>query len=163
MKRRDFMRVGLFIIPAIYGFPERFFLSQGKDALASSDPDIEHYNFSGSYSGEIMDDIILMPKEFMLSLRKCEFHFVTPKDNGVVFLIPENTPQIKVFKKIENLRLLKKKMPFLHEKNVEITDDGYVLIPRKMQEFAGIKSGKVTIIGHQSMIEIRDIRSFEAS
>ncbi|MEA3280024.1 MAG: hypothetical protein U9Q38_05445 [Thermodesulfobacteriota bacterium] len=163
MKRRDFIRIGLFTIPVIYGFPGRLFSFKGKDALASSDPDIEHYNFSGSYSGEIMDDMILMPEEFMFSLRKYEFHVVAPEDNGFVILIPEDTPQMKVFKKIKNSRLFKKKTPFLHEANVEITDNGSLLIPREMQEFAGIRSGKVTIVGQQSMIEIRDTRSFAAS
>ena len=163
MKRRDFIRIGLFAIPVIYGFPERLFRFKGKDALASSYPDIQHYNFSGSYSGEIMNDMILMPEEFIFSLRKYEFHVVAPENNGFVLLIPGDTPQMKVFKKIKNSRLFKKKTPFLHEENVEIMDNGHVLIPRKIQEFAGIRSGKVTIIGHQSMIEIRDTRSFTAS
>ena len=162
MKRRDFIRIGLFAIPVIYGFPDRLFRFKGKEALASSDPDIQRYNFSGSYSREIMNDMILMPEEFMFSLRKYEFHVVAPEDNGFVFLIPVDTPQMKVFKKIKNSRLFKKKTPFLHEENVEITDNGRVLIPRKMREFAGIRSGKVTIVGQQSMIEIRDTKGFAA-
>ena len=163
MKRRDFIRIGLFTIPVIYGLPDRLFRFKGKDVLALSDPDIQHYNFSGSYSGEIMDDMILMPEEFIFSLRKYEFHVVAPEDNGFMFLIPGDTPQMKVFKKIKNSRLFKKKTPFLHEENVEITDNGRVLIPRKIREFAGIRSGKVTIVGQQSMIEIRDTRSSAVS
>ena len=154
MKRRDFIRAGLFTIPVICGVPEKLFHFKWKEALASSDPDMQHYNFSGSYPGEIMDDMILMPEEFIFSLRKYEFHVVAPEDNGFMFLIPGDTPQMKVFKKIKNSRLFKKQTPFLHEENVEITDNGCVLIPRKMREFAGIKPGKVTIIGRQSMIEI---------
>jgi hypothetical protein len=153
MKRRKFIKMALVTMSVLCGLPGRLFRFRGNQAMASNSHDPRETDFSGSYLVEMAHDGIVMPEELLVPLRKTGFDVVAMKGNGFL-LIPASNPLIKLFDEMGSSRLFKEDFLVLRRDEIAVSDDGYVVIPREMQKFAGIGPGKVSIVGQRNLIEI---------
>ncbi len=153
MERRSFIKTILVVTALLQGLPARLVCFGGNRALASNNHDSHETDFTGSYFTGTIDHRILIPEELRSPLKKTGFYVVGLKAHGVL-LVSAQSPLMELFDEIKDSTLFREDFLLLREDNLFIGNDGYLVIPPEMRNFAGIKTGKVSIIGRRNLIEI---------
>jgi len=164
MYRREFLKVGVLSVSAIYLFPATLRQLAARDAHGQglSDEDEADLRFRGRSYEEITDNGVKMPEDFIPSLRGKQIHFVAAKGKGHLLLLPGDGSLEKSLK--SDLKKLPSTIPedqYLYLGQRRIRESGLPPISQKVRAFSSIPCGDVVIVGLLQHIEIWNKKAWD--
>jgi len=161
MKRREFLKMILLIIPSFYLDPKTVFQVEGREPPNGISFDKKNFKFRGRYQKQIKDGMVLLPEAFIPATIGKELHVLAVNSCFLTLIPGDKYNKERIQKEIEEFKMIEPETRISYLGTTKLKRGGGLFIPRDMRKLVSLRTPEVVILGMGNSIEIWDEKNWQ--